>query len=142
MKNKNLRGNLFTKTALSPSEATISKMIEQFLTAKGLYNDRLNSGKIFIKSKYYRKKTNDFAESSRVVILCKAGTPDRFFIVKGKIYYIETKILNETPTPEQLARHAELRDAGAVVLVVDSFDGFLEQFGKLEFETKTTEKAV
>lgn len=124
MKNKNLRGNLFTKTALSPSEATISKMIEEYLTAEGLYNDRLNAGNIFIPNK---------SGGGRMFRGSKSGVPDRYFLKNGRIYYVEVKMLGKKPTETQLARHAELREAGAVVLVCDSFDGFLRQFEKLEF---------
>lgn len=128
MRNNNLKGGLFTKKALTPSEANISKTIEGFLNAKKIYNDRLNSGKLFIQSKHYRKRTKDYAESKRVVRLCKTGTPDRFFIVDGKIYFIETKIKDGKCSPDQLARHQEIRKSGAIVIVADSFDSFKQQF--------------
>ena len=120
MKNKNLSGNLFTKQALTASEAVVSKMIEQFLDARKIYNDRLNSGKIFI--------ANKSGIGGRMFSGCKKGTPDRFFIIRGKIYFVEVKKLGKKPTPEQIERHAELRNSGAVVLVADSFDNFEAQF--------------
>lgn len=113
-KNTNLSGGLFSKTPLTIKENALSASIAQWLTLKGFYNDRLNSGLAF-RGKY-------------PVYLCKKGTPDRFAIVRGRIVFIEVKQLGKEPSADQLKRHDELRRAGAVVLTVDSFPDFEGKF--------------
>lgn len=120
--NKHLSGSLFTKTVLTPSEQSVSKAIEQFLDAKRVYNDRLNSGKVCVKSP---------GGKDYWVQLCKKGTPDRFFITGGQIVFVEVKKRGRKPTNEQLARHEELKRSGAIVMVADSIDSFIEQFENL-----------
>jgi hypothetical protein len=96
------------------SEQAISKAIQQYLDVRHIYNDRLNAGKVKVGGKYLQ--------------LAKKGTPDRFYISKGQIYFVEVKRPGEKPTKEQIERHQELRDAGAVVIVADSLDSFINQF--------------
>jgi hypothetical protein len=134
MKLKDFKGGLFDgkrPKALTPSESSISKAIRDFLDARRIYNDRLNSGKIFSVTKYFEKKSGREKEFSRWIYLCKPGTPDRFFIVAGKIYLVEVKVLGKTPKPDQIERHKELRAAGATIIVADSFDSFVTQFNRL-----------
>jgi|SRR6185369_9727447 len=112
--NKHLSGNLFTKQALTVKETALSNQIAKYLSLRGFYHDRLNSGKIRI--------------GSRVVTLCREGTPDRFCIISGRIVFVEVKQKDKKPTQAQLQRHEELKAAGAVVLVTDSFNDFEQKF--------------
>jgi hypothetical protein len=134
MKNRNLSGNIFNKQSLTIKETTLSALIKQFMDAHKIYNDRLNSGKVQIIKKYYCKKINAWKEFRNWLYLCSEGTPDRFAIVGGHIIFIEVKQKGKKPSPEQLAKHEELRKAGAVVLVVDSFEDFREKLDKIRRE--------
>ncbi len=113
-KNKYLSGNLFTRQPLQIKETAVSKQIADYLDACRIYNDRLNSGMIFTGTHYVR--------------LCKKGTPDRLAIVDGRAVYIEVKQLGKSLPDDQVARCVELQAAGAVVIVADSFDSFVQQF--------------
>lgn len=95
-------------------EQTVSKQIQSYLDARHIYNDRLNAGKVRIGSRYIQ--------------FAKNGTPDRWCLVKGKMVFIEVKRKGKKPTPEQLERHEELRSHGAVVIVSDSLESFIESF--------------
>lgn len=133
---KGFRGGLFVgngkkPTPLTPSEANVSKAIQAFLDAHRIYNDRINSGKVEVIKKYPDKKTGTLKEFTNWVMLAKKGTPDRFFIMSGRIYFIEVKRRGKKPTPEQIERHDELRRAGAVIIVADSIDSFILQFNEL-----------
>lgn len=128
---KGYTGGLFTgknSTALSPKESTISKAIQQYLEARKIYNDRLNAGQMQAITRYFEKKTQTWKEFRKWVYLCKKGTPDRFFIMSGRIYFVEVKTFGKTPTADQVQRHKELRRSGAVVIVADSIDSFIKQF--------------
>jgi hypothetical protein len=114
-KNKNLSGNLFTKQPLQIRETPLSAMIADYLEARNIYNDRLNSGTIKTANGHW-------------IRLCKRGTPDRFAIIRGQIIFIEVKMRGEKPSPEQQAKHLELMASGAIVLIADSFDEFVNQF--------------
>lgn len=122
-KNKNLSGNIFGKTALLETETSLSARIAGYLTRRGIYNDRLQCGVVETV-----KRLAEGGERRDWLHLCKTGTPDRFAILRGYIVFIEVKRLGEKPTPEQTARHEELRKSGAIVLVADSFESFLRQF--------------
>ena len=52
----------------------------------------------------------------------KKGFPDRLFLRKGMYVHIEVKKYGETPNPQQDLRHRELRQAGAKVHWVDTFE--------------------
>ncbi|MGI8849352.1 MAG: hypothetical protein ACR2HT_04210 [Pyrinomonadaceae bacterium] len=120
MKNKNLAGGLFQAkpTPLTQKEASLSAQIAEYLTTRRIYNERLNSGKVETKSGYW-------------ITLCERGTPDRLAIVRGQSIFIETKTLGKKPTPEQLEKHDELRDAGAIVIVADSYQQFIYTFAAI-----------
>lgn len=120
MKNKNLSGGLFQAkpTPLTQKETSLSAQIAEYLTTRGIYNERLNSGKVETKSGYW-------------ITLCERGTPDRLAIVRGQSIFIETKTLGKKPTPEQLEKHDELRDAGAIVIVADSYQQFIYTFAAI-----------
>jgi hypothetical protein len=131
---KDFKGGLFAGAkpkALTPSEANVSKSIQGFLEARNIYNDRINSGRIEIIKKYRDKKTGTLKEFRNWLLLAKKGTPDRFFIVAGKIYFVEVKQKGKKPTPDQLERHKQLRVAGSVIIVADSIDSFITQFNRL-----------
>ena len=102
-------------TPLTIRETSLSAAIAKFLTNRRIYNDRLQCGKIETKS-------------GRWIHLCKPGTPDRFCIIGGRIIFIEVKRQGKKPTLDQLKRHKKLKASGAVVLIADSFQNFLEQF--------------
>ena len=60
------------------------------------------------------------------------SVPDRLFIKRGITIYVEFKATGEKPTPQQLERHAEMRQAGACVFVIDSLDEGYGLFKKLD----------
>jgi hypothetical protein len=135
VKLKDFRGGLFAggqkgPLPVQPKEQTISKSIQDFLDKKGIYNDRLNSGKVQV-IKQFRQKDGNLKRFETWLQLAKKGTPDRFFIVAGKIYFCEVKQKGKKPTPEQLERHQELRKSGAVVIVADSIDAFIRQYNEI-----------
>ena len=119
-KNKNLSGGLFqaTPTPLTQKETSLSAQIAAYLRARGIYNERLNAGRVETKS-------------GRWITLCERGTPDRLAIVRGQSIFIEAKILGKKPTPEQLEKHDELRASGAIVIVADSYRQFIETFNAI-----------
>lgn len=55
----------------------------------------------------------------------RAAVPDRLFIGKGRVFFMEMKATGQKPTPAQEREHARLRAAGVFVFVVDDVD-----FGK------------
>lgn len=117
MKNKNLAGGLFAAkpTPLTIRETPLSAQIAQWLDNRNIYNDRLQCG--IIKS-----------PAGNWLKLCKRGTPDRFAIIRGQIIFIEVKRRGEKPSAEQTAKHLELMEQGAIVLVADSFEEFVNYF--------------
>lgn len=136
MKAKDFRGGLFAggqkgPQALEPKETSISKAIADYLDAHRIYNDRINSGRVEVVKSYIDKKTGATKEFRNWVMLAKKGTPDRFFIMSGRIYFTEVKQRGKRPTPEQTERHHELRCAGAKIIVADSIDSFIAQFEEL-----------
>lgn len=120
MKNRNLSGGLFAAkpTPLTIKETPLSAQIAEWLDNRRIYNDRLNCGKIQTTRGHW-------------ITLCKTGTPDRFAIIRGQIIFIEVKMRGEKPTAEQHQRHYELRENGAIVIVCDSFNEFINQFSAI-----------
>ena len=120
MKNKNLSGGLFQAkpTPLTQKESSLSAQIAEYLTTRRIYNERLNSGRVETKSGYW-------------ITLCERGTPDRLAVLHGQAVFIETKTLGKKPTPEQLEKHDELRAAGAIVIVADSYQQFIYTFAAI-----------
>lgn len=116
-------------------EAEISKSIEQYLNAKRIYNDRINSGKVQV-TKRFRGRDGKLKEFTNWVALAKKGTPDRFFIIDGRIFFVEVKRKGKEPRPEQIERHKELEAAGAVVINADSLDSFIRQFTSVTNQLK------
>lgn len=133
MKLKDFKGGLFSgkkPQALTPTEASVSKSIQEFLDAHRIYNDRLNAGMIQ-QVTAYTDKSGTNKEYRRWIHLCKKGTPDRFFIMSGRIYFVEVKRRGKSATDDQLRRHDELQRAGAKIIVTDSIDSFIRQFSEL-----------
>lgn len=114
MKNKNLSGGLFARqpTPLTIRETPLAAQIAGYLDNRRIYNDRLQCGQ-------FQTPSGNWMRGS------KRGTPDRFCIIRGQIIFIEVKMRNEKPAPEQIKRHDELCAAGAFVIVCDSFDVFI-----------------
>lgn len=120
-KNKNFSGGLFASGKPAPltiKETPLSAQIAEWLDNRGVYNDRLQCGRVETKRGNW-------------LTLCRTGTPDRFAVVRGQIIFIEVKMRGEKPTPEQLNRHEELQEHGAIVLVVDSFGDFVYRFAAI-----------
>lgn len=138
-KNKNLSGGLFAAKPmpLTIKETSLSGMIAEFLTLKGVYNDRLQCGTVEIV-----RRIGNGAEKRRWIHLCKTGTPDRFALICGQIVFIEVKKIDGKPTNAQIERHDELRIAGAIVLIVNSFDDFIEQFTAIRAFIEEKRKGV
>ena len=124
-KNNNLSGGLFAAkpTTLTIKETSLSNQIAAWLEMRQIYNDRLQCGSIETRSGNWLR-------------LCKTGTPDRFAIFRGQIIFIEVKRLGAKPTFNQMRRHETLRDSGAIVLVVDSFKQFTDEFSAICSEIK------
>lgn len=116
-KNKNLAGGLVgaRPSPLSIRETPLSAQIARWLAARGIYTDRLQCGGVRTSAGHW-------------LALCQPGTPDRLCIVRGRAVFVEVKTRGEKPRAAQLKKHDELRRAGAVVIVADSFDDFRSQF--------------
>jgi len=132
MKNKNLSGGLFAAkpTPLTIRETSLSAQITEWLDNRGIYNDRLQCGAAW---SYH---------GGNYMKLCKAGTPDRFAIIRGQIVFIEVKKRGEKPSEEQHRRHYELRESGAIVIACDSFDNFVIQFDAIRAAIEEREKEI
>lgn len=117
MKNNNLSGGLFAAkpTPLTIKETPLSAQIKDYLDNRGIYNDRIQCGQ-------FQTPSGNWMHGSR------SGTPDRFAIVRGQIFFVEVKAHGRKPSSEQLGRHKELTASGAIVLVADSFLRFKQQF--------------
>lgn len=131
MRAKGFTGGLFAgkkPSALVPTEANVSAGIKKYLDLKADYNDRINSGRVEVVKKYKDRKTGKIREFTNWVMLARKGTPDRFFIVKGRSGFVEVKKPGGLLSPEQIERHRELRKAGAVVIVAHSVESFARQY--------------
>lgn len=119
-KNKNLAGDLFMakRAPLVQKESSLSSQIAEYLTKRGLWNERLNAGKI-------KTIFGSWLE------LCDKGTPDRITILRGQAVFIETKTFGKKPTREQLEKHEEIRASGGIVMVVNSYNDFVHRFNAI-----------
>lgn len=52
----------------------------------------------------------------------KRGVPDRIFIRRGRVIFIEFKKAGETLRPQQVKRVREMREHGAEVFVCDNLE--------------------
>ncbi len=126
-RNKNLSGGLFAAGKPAPltiKETPLSAQIAGYLDNRGLWNERLNCGRI---------KT----ERGNWIHLCEAGTPDRITLICGVAVFIETKMRGAKPTGEQRDKHDELRRNGAFVIVADDFNTFEREFSAIRAEIET-----
>ena len=121
MKNKNLSGGLFAVGKPQPltiKETPLSAQIKEYLDNRGIWNERLNSGKIQTMNGNW-------------ITLCEKGTPDRIAVFRGQAIFIETKMFGKKPTNEQFAKHSELRASGAIVIVADDYNKFVCEFSAI-----------
>lgn len=127
-KNKHLSGGLFAAkpTPLTPTEATLSAQIADWLDNRNIYNDRLNC--VSVESKF-----------GTWIKGCKVGTPDRFAIVRGRIIFIEIKRYGGKLSEYQVMRIEELENAGAIVIVADVFGFFVSEFTEIRTQIETAE---
>lgn len=102
-------------------ETPLSKQIRDLLDALHLENDRIQSGRLYVVTKY-RTKAGADKEHGRWIWMSKAGTPDRWCMIHKRLVFIEVKTKSKKPTPIQLQRQDELRASGAIILNVDSFE--------------------
>lgn len=71
------------------------------------------------------------------------GWPDRLVLMPGgKIAFVELKATGEKPRPLQLQRHAQLRDLGFSVFVVDDPAQIPEVLGLLQAKTRRKKTPV
>jgi hypothetical protein len=135
MRVKDFRGGLFPVTgrprAIEPKESFISKSIQHWLDVHRVYNDRLNSGKVEVVKRFKDRVTGTWRERRNWLQLCKKGTADRFFLLGGRIYFVEVKMRGQVPTPEQLQWHDAMRRAHCKVIVADSLQSFIGQFKEI-----------
>jgi hypothetical protein len=101
-------------------ETDISKDIGQYLTARGIYNVRIQSGRL--------KRGKDF------IHLAPTGTPDRAATYRGLAIWIEVKKPGETPSDKQLETHDAIRRSGGRVIVAECLDQVIEGFAKIDQE--------
>lgn len=57
----------------------------------------------------------------------RRGVPDLFFIQDGKVYFLELKTRKGRLSPDQVALHAALRNAGAIVAIAYGLDAAIAQ---------------
>jgi hypothetical protein len=70
-------------------------------------------------------------------VLGRRGWPDRLFIFKGKVFFIEFKRAGEKPGKLQEVIHGRLKQHGAMVYVVDSWSRGIELVNDLTQEDRT-----
>lgn len=64
----------------------------------------------------------------KIMQASKNGIPDRFYARKGRIVFVEYKAPGEPATVQQLKRHAEMREAGIEVHIIDNMEAARELF--------------
>lgn len=106
----------------SDLKSTISDYL-QILENQGLlYWDRINSGEILALNK---------DGSQRLIKLARPGTADLFFIVFGRITFLECKRKGEKQKPEQKIFQDKIENAGAFYWLIDNFEYFKQQIDKI-----------
>lgn len=58
----------------------------------------------------------------KIMQASKRSIPDRFYARGGRLLFVEYKRPGEKPTRQQLRRHAEMREHGIEVHVIDNMD--------------------
>ncbi len=60
--------------------------------------------------------------AEKIMRTVRRGFPDHLFVRDGLVIFIEFKRPGEEAMPQQQRRHAELREHGASVFVIDNLD--------------------
>ena len=77
--------------------------------------------------KQIEAKVCDYAKTKGMMVYkftspARAAVPDRLFICKGRVFFIEFKREGQKPTPAQEREHHRLRQQAINVFVVDSVE--------------------
>jgi hypothetical protein len=85
------------------------------------------------------QKVVNFAESKGFIVLKlnvmgRRGWPDRMFLYKGAIFFIEFKRIGEEPNKIQLEIHARIRRHNVNVYTVDNWADGANLIGKIAKE--------
>lgn len=80
-----------------------------------------------VRESVVEKEIRRYAEATgwwvaKFVSPSKRGVPDRLFIKRGIVLFMEIKRPGEEPTQQQHLRMKEMRRYGAIVVWVDSFE--------------------
>jgi len=111
-----------------PLENRVQGWIRNYLRARNVYHQRINSGQI---------RTRE----GHVVKLADKGTPDLYALYRGVSVWIECKREGETAEDHQTREHGWIRKAGGVVVVaykvedvrdaLMEIDALLDSFSRL-----------
>lgn len=113
-------------------ETPLSAQIAKLMDAMDLENDRIQSGRLYVVSKYTSKKTNKTKEHGRWIWMAKTGTPDRWCIIHKRFVLVEVKTKGKKPTVEQIQRQRQLKAAGAICINVDSLEDASQKLHQLK----------
>lgn len=74
--------------------------------------------------KQIESKVCDHAKSRGALVYkftspARAAVPDRLFVYKGTVFFVEFKRSGMKPTPAQIREHLRLQGNGVVVMVID-----------------------
>ena len=77
--------------------------------------------------KQIEAKVCDYAKTKGMMVYkftspARAAVPDRLFICKGRVFFIEFKREGQKPTPAQEREHHRLRQHKVSVFVIDNVD--------------------
>ena len=101
MKNKNLSGGLFAVGKPQPltiKETPLSAQIKEYLDNRGIWNERLNSGKIQTMNGNW-------------ITLCEKGTPDRIAVFAVRRFLSKQKCSAKS---RQTSSSPNIRNSGRV----------------------------
>ena len=94
--------------AMTP-EARVKNSVKKELEARGFW--RAGTAKpLVVSGWYYQPVSNGMSVN---------GIPDFICCWGGKFFSIEAKALGKKPTENQLRCHAEIRESGGTVLLID-----------------------
>ena len=99
------------RPAVSQTETQISRNIGDLLTKAGIWNMRINSGRVKVRQGWMQ--------------LAPKGTPDRMAIINGTAVFIEVKRPGYKPSADQLLAQREIAKSGAIVLNATSLEEFI-----------------
>lgn len=103
-------------------ETQLSKKISDWLNETGVWNTRLQSGRVQVMKQWGTKKHVHWIHFGH------EGCPDRIAINQGKTFFIEVKKPGQKPSDVQKKEHDLLRIAGAYVILTDSIEDFKWQW--------------